>query len=91
MKFTNEEKDELLKNVKESKVYFSKRTAIAWGGFSQTKMFLMLMRQALNSGKYDYLHMLTGQTLLIRSKEYLEDLALAAIALALFSSSINSP
>ncbi len=70
---TNKDKEELLANVKESKIYFSKRTSIAWGGYSQTKMFLMLMSQALTEGQYDYLHMITGQTLPIKSKEYIEN------------------
>ena len=71
--FTNKDKEELLTNVKESNVYFSKRMSIQWGGISQTKMFLMLIRQALATGKYDYLHMLTGQTLPIKSKKYIEN------------------
>ena len=71
--FTSRDKEKLLENIKSSKVYFSKRIDIRWGGYSQTQMFIILMQQALSTSKYDYFHMITGHTLPIKSKDFIEN------------------
>ena len=71
--FTLKDKEDITANVKESKIYFSKRINVWWGGYSQTKAFVNLIRQAVETGKYDYFHMLTGQTMPIKSKALIEE------------------
>ncbi|MCT3057818.1 beta-1,6-N-acetylglucosaminyltransferase [Leuconostoc citreum] len=53
-----------LKNIEyavaESQLFFAKRINIYWGHYSQIAAELLLFKLALNSGEYDYFHLISG-------------------------------
>ena len=57
------------------RIYFSsEKIPVYWGEFSQIEVILMLIRQALGSGKkYDYFILLSGSDYPIRSPEYIHN------------------
>lgn len=57
--------------VKKSNVFFSDRTCVTWGGYSQINAELIILKCALSHGKYLYYHLLSGQDLPIKSQEYI--------------------
>lgn len=70
-KYLNFEKNELKKLVKESRLYFVKRTNVIWGDYSQVNAELVLLREAINNEKYAYYHLLSGEDLPIKSQKYI--------------------
>ncbi|MBE5956548.1 MAG: glycosyl transferase [Lachnospiraceae bacterium] len=57
-------------DLNKSKVYFSKRTDVAWGGDSLIKLEFLLLEQAFNSGeKYSFYHYLSGVDMPIKTKD----------------------
>ena len=57
-----------------SKIIWIKRTDVRWGGYSQIRCELDLLKAALNSGvSYQYYHLLTGASYPIKPKEYIFD------------------
>ena len=50
-----------------SKVYHSDRIKVSWGGYSVIEAELMLLKLAVEKGKYLYYHLLSGQDLPIKS------------------------
>ena len=50
----------------QSKLHFVKPLKINWGGYSQIKAELSLLTEACKNEKYDYLHLISGQDLLIK-------------------------
>lgn len=55
-----------------SKVFFTERTDIQWGGYSQINCEMLLLKAASEKG-YDYYHLLSGVDMPIKSCEYIED------------------
>ncbi len=56
-------KEKFSLKTKYSKIIFTKRMRINWGGYSQIKGTLLLLQSALNTGEnYSYLHFITGAT-----------------------------
>lgn len=55
------------KLIKKSGIYFTKRTSVTWGGYSQINSELILLETATAHGKYNYYHLLSGQDLPIKS------------------------
>lgn len=49
--------------VKYSKLYFTDRTSVSWGGWSMIRCELLLLKQAKRTGEYAYYHLLSGQDL----------------------------
>jgi len=63
---------ERLKNAcSRSKVVFVPRIEVRWGGPSQIWSELILLKEALSTEKYAYLHLLSGVDLPIKSQDYI--------------------
>ena len=52
-----------------SKLKYVKRVKVNWGAYSQIKYELNLMKEALNTEAYDYVHIISGVDLPLRSQE----------------------
>lgn len=59
--------------VAKSKVIHTKRTEVTWGGYSLINAELLLLEEAIKNGDYQYLHLLSGQDLPIKSQDYIHD------------------
>ncbi len=59
--------DKFKKIPKESNIYFIKRQSVNWGGFSQIKCELALLKEATKN-KYEYYHLLSGVDLPIKTQ-----------------------
>ena len=58
-------------SAQKSKVYFTKRVPIIWGGTGICEASLVLLEEAYNKHKYEYYHLMTGTDLLLKSfKEF---------------------
>ena len=55
--------------VKKSKLFWIKRICVSWGGYSQIRAELSLLREALQNGPYLYYHLLSGMDLPIKPME----------------------
>lgn len=62
--------DYFSKLTKYSKIVFTERVSVSWGGFSQIQCELTLLKAAIK-GNYDYYHLLSGVDLPLRSSEYI--------------------
>lgn len=71
-KKANINKSELITHVKKSKVFFSDRINVMWGGVSQIKCELTLLKKSVPR-KYEYYHLLSGQDLPIKSQDFIHD------------------
>lgn len=58
----------LKRNLRFSSIYFSKRVRVSWGGFSQIRAEISLLKQATDTGHYDYYHLISGADLPIKSQ-----------------------
>lgn len=61
----------IIRLVKKAKLEFTKRLNVAWGGDSQIKAEIMLMKKA-SKEYHDYYHLLSGVDLPIKSHDYIE-------------------
>jgi len=59
---------ELKQAVRSSKLEFTPRIPVHWGGPSQIWSELILLKEALKGGEYDYFHLLSGCDLPIKSQ-----------------------
>ena len=66
-------KEEINDIVNKSKVFFTERTNVQWGGYSQINAELLLLECATNHRKYNYYHLLSGEDLPIKSQNYIHD------------------
>ena len=64
-------KQEIAESVSLSKLYFVNRIDVNWGAFSQIDCELLLLEQAVKNGDYQYIHLLSGADLPIKSQEYI--------------------
>ena len=55
--------------LKYSKLHFVKPLKINWGGYSQIQAEMSLLEAAVKEKDYDYLHLISGQDLLIKSQD----------------------
>ncbi len=60
-----------IQKVKYSSIYFTERTKVTWGGYSQINSELLLLRLAIETGKYSYYHLISGEDLPIKSQDYI--------------------
>lgn len=58
---SNDEIAYLKRMSKKSKIYITKRINVMWGGDSQIKAELILLKEARLRNKYKYYHLITGQ------------------------------
>ena len=63
----------ICKGVKCSKVIFTKRINTYWGASSLVDCELILLESCTKNEKYEYIHLLSGADLPIKSKEYILD------------------
>lgn len=61
------DEDDCRNLIKKSGIYFTKRTSVTWGGYSQINSELILLETATAHRKYNYYHLLSGQDLPIKS------------------------
>ena len=66
------DRDNLIKHVTKSKVYFVNRMSITWGGASIVKCELRLMKKAAKVG-YQYYHLLSGNDFPIKTQKQIHD------------------
>ncbi|SHI82400.1 beta-1,6-N-acetylglucosaminyltransferase [Parasporobacterium paucivorans] len=65
--------DMLLPNLRYSKVFIVTRTSVTWGGYSQINCEFQLIKRAVEYFTYDYLHLLSGVDLPIKSQDEIHD------------------
>lgn len=65
--------DYFKKLVKKSNIYFTDRTDVRWGGYSQINCEYILLKKACETGKYFYYHIISGCDLPIQTQDYIHD------------------
>ena len=55
--------------VQKSRIFFTKRTNVTWGGYSQIKAELLLLKCSTEQEKYSYYHLISGQDLPIQTQD----------------------
>ena len=65
-------KENLIKKIKNSNVYFVKRVKCNWGGFSLVKAELNLLKEATKNN-YRYYHLISGQDLPLKTQDEIYD------------------
>lgn len=61
--------EEIKKSVNSSKLTIVKRIDVIWGSFTQIECEMELIKSATNNGDYQYLHLLSGLDLPIKSQD----------------------
>lgn len=61
--------EEIKKSVNLSKLTIVKRIDVIWGSFTQIECEMELIKSATNNGEYQYLHLLSGLDLPIKSQD----------------------
>ena len=61
------------KLLKHASLFFTKRTNVIWGDYSQINCELLLLKEANNNYKYDYYHLISGVDLPLKSQEEIHD------------------
>ncbi len=61
--------DEIKRSASHSRIVHTKRTSVAWGGYSQINAELILLKAAANTASYSHYHLLSGQDLPIKSRD----------------------
>lgn len=67
------DKQQIIRGVRYSNIFFTKRIKVTWGGFSQIKSELLLLKEAIKIGCYEYYHLLSGVDLPIKNCETIYD------------------
>lgn len=66
------DEDDIRKSVKKSNIYFIRRRKVSWGGFSQIRLELDLLKSAID-GKYDYYHLISGVDMPIKTQDEIHE------------------
>lgn len=72
-KSTSFDEARFMSRWRDAPVWLVPRRPVYWGDFSHVKSILILLRTALQSGKYDYLHLMSGSDLPVRSQKYIHE------------------
>ena len=73
-KVINFDFNKLTEICKKSEIFFTSRINVNWGGFSQIKCEIILLKKALSVNKhYDYYHLVSGVDLPIKSQDYIHE------------------
>jgi hypothetical protein len=56
--------------LKKSKIFFINRINVNWGGFSQVKCWMLLLKSAIEN-RYEYYHLLSGVDLPLKTQDYI--------------------
>ena len=60
--------------VNHSRIFIvSPRASVSWGGYSQIRTALLLLKEATKHGRYAYYHLISGQDLPIKTQDYIHD------------------
>lgn len=70
-KAKNFDENELKKYISKSNIYFLQRRSIGWGGYSQIKTTIELLKQASNEYNYKYYHFISGVDFPLKSSNYI--------------------
>jgi len=65
--------EQIKKTVHQSSIFFTQRTSVIWGGYSQINAELLLLEKATQTNKYAYYHLLSGQDLPIKPQSYIHE------------------
>lgn len=60
-------------SVKKARLYIIPSMSVNWGGYSQVECEYRLLKAALQEGRHDYYHLLTGATYPIKSQDYINN------------------
>lgn len=63
------DENDIRKVVEYSNVIFTKRIKVTWGGYSQIRCELLLLKEATAYGNYEYYHLLSGVDLPIKKSD----------------------
>ncbi len=63
--------DEMKKLVKKGNLFITKRLDVRWGHSTQVDCEMLLLSSAVKTDDYDYVHLLSGVDLPIKSQEYI--------------------
>lgn len=66
VKNTQFNEKECKKYISSANIYFSHRTNVTWGGYSQINAELILLKKAISKMKYNYYHLISGEDLPIQ-------------------------
>ena len=72
-KSTDFDEGKFLSRWRDASVQLVPRRRVYWGDFTHVKNILELLRFALDRGKYDYLHLLSGSDLPVKSQDFIHD------------------
>ena len=64
--------DQIKKNVHYSKIYFTKRVKVKWGGYGTIDASMVLLRNAVKR-RYDYYHLMSGSDLPLKTNQEIND------------------
>ena len=66
--------EESVKHIKKSRIYqVEQRNDVVWGAYSQIATELALIELATSVDKYDFYHLLSGEDLPIKNRDYIHD------------------
>ena len=63
-----EELEKITSKLKKSNVYFTERTDVRWGAYSQVECELLLLKQATQICKYKYYHLLSESDMPLKTQ-----------------------
>lgn len=67
------DEDDCRNLIKRSDIYFTRRTSVTWGGYSQINSELILLETATAHRRYNYYHLLSGQDLPIKPSDEIKN------------------
>ena len=59
-KASNYRPEKIVSNVRKANLYLAERIDVQWGGYSQIKCILMWLKNATETGEYDFYHFMVG-------------------------------
>ena len=68
LKLADYDELETEKIAKKSKIYHAERTSVQWAGYSMVNAELLLLEKAINTGKYEYYHLISGEDLPLKKQ-----------------------
>ncbi|MEG1641540.1 MAG: beta-1,6-N-acetylglucosaminyltransferase [Synergistaceae bacterium] len=60
-------------HVKKASLFFTERTSVWWGGYSQINAELLLLKKATETATYSYYHLVSGIDLPIKTQDYIHE------------------
>jgi hypothetical protein len=63
----------LIESVKHSRITFIERMSVIWGDYTQIECEMHLIKAAVQNRKYQYIHLLSGVDMPIKSQKYMHE------------------